>query len=126
MIKDKNYYINIDYDIIVDSLNESDGGGYFAYYKDIPSVMGDGETKDEAIDDVKKAFECFVEVSIKSKEIIKEPQNIYSKKKINITIPKDKLIGLDLYVKEHNTNRSQVLTMLTNMLLDRRVSIAGI
>jgi len=126
MIKDKNYYINIDYDIIVDSLNESDGGGYFAYYKDIPSVMGDGETKDEAIDDVKKAFECFVKISIKNKEIIKEPQNIYSKKKINITIPKDKLIGLDLYVKEHNTNRSQVLTMLTNMLLDRRVSIAGI
>ena len=126
MIKDKNYYISIEYDIIIDSLNESDGGGYFAYYKDIPSVMGDGETKDEAIDDVKKAFECFVEISIKNKEIIKEPQNIYNKKKINITIPKDKLIGLDLYVKEHNTNRSQVLTMLTNMLLDRRISIAGI
>ena len=126
MIKDKNYYMNIDYDIIVDSLSEADGGGYFAYYKDIPSVMGDGETKDEAIEDVKKAFECFVEISIKNKDIIKEPQNIYKKEKINITIPKDKLIGLDLYVKEHNTNRSKVLTMLTNMLLDRRVSIAGI
>jgi len=126
MIKDKNYYMNIDYDIIVDSLSEADGGGYFAYYKDIASVMGDGETKDEAIEDVKKAFECFVEASIKNKDTIKEPQNIYKKEKINITIPKDKLIGLDLYVKEHNTNRSQVLTLLTNMLLDRRVKIAGI
>ena len=125
MIKDKNYYMNIDYDIIVDSLSEADGGGYFAYYKDIPSVMGDGETKDEAIEDVKKAFECFVEASIKNKDTIKEPQNIYKKEKINITIPKDKLIGLDLYVKEHKTNRSQVLTMLTNMLLDRRVSITS-
>ncbi len=125
MIKDKNYYMNIDYDIIVDSLSEADGGGYFAYYKDIPSVMGDGETKNETIEDVKKAFECFVEISIKNKDIIKEPQNIYKKEKINITIPKDKLIGLDLYVKEHNTNRSKVLTMLTNMLLDRRVSITS-
>jgi len=125
MIKDKNYYMNIDYDIIIDKLSEADGGGYLAYYKDMPSVMGDGETKDEAIVDVKKAFACFVEVSISNKDIIKEPQNIYKKEKINITIPKDKLIGLDLYVKEHNTNRSQVLTMLTNMLLDRRVSIVG-
>jgi len=41
--------MNIDYNIIVDSLSEAYGGGYFAYYKDIPSVMGDGETKDEAI-----------------------------------------------------------------------------
>jgi len=61
MIKDKDYYTNIDYDIIVDDLSEADGGGYFAYYKDIASVMGDGETKDEAIYDVKKAFKCFVE-----------------------------------------------------------------
>ena len=30
IIKDKNYYISIEYDIIIDSLNESDGGGYFA------------------------------------------------------------------------------------------------
>jgi len=26
--------------------------------------MGDGETKDEAIDDVKKAFGCFLEVNM--------------------------------------------------------------
>jgi len=57
MIKDKNYYMNIDYDIIVDNLSEADGGGYFAYYKDIPSVMGDDETINEAIEDVKKAFD---------------------------------------------------------------------
>lgn len=123
MIKDKNYYTSIDYDIIVDELPQEDGGGYFAYYKDISSVMGDGETKDEAIADVKKAFESYVEVSIKNKDIIKEPQGIQKKEKINITMPKDQLIALDIYIKEHNTNRSKVLTMLTNMLLDKRVSL---
>ena len=123
MIKDKEYYMNVDYDIIVDKLSNEDGGGYFAYYKDIPSVMGDGDTKDEAISDVKSAFESYVEVSIKNKDIIKEPQNIYKKEKINITIPKDKLIGLDLYTKEHNTNRSHVITLLTNMLLNNQVKL---
>ena len=124
MIKDKNYYLNIDYDIIVDELVPSDGGGYFAYYKDIPSVMGDGDTKEEAIEDVRKAFKAFVEVSIKNKDIIKEPANIHKKEKINITIPKDRLIGLDLYVKEHNTNRSYVLSQLADMLLNQRVKLA--
>jgi len=123
MIKDKNYYLSIDYDIIVDRLSEEDGGGYFAYYKDIPSVMGDGETEEEAIEDVKKAFESYVEVSIKNKDVIKEPTNITKKEKINITIPKDKLIALDIFVKKHNTNRSKVLTALTNLLLDNRIKV---
>ena len=123
MIKNKNYYLNIDYDIIVDKLSNEDGGGHFAYYKDMPSVMGDGETEDEAIEDVKKAFEQFVDISIKNKDSIKEPENIYKKEKINITMPKDKLIGLDLYIKKHKTNRSQVLTKLTDMLLNRRVVV---
>jgi len=62
--KDKTHYMNIDYDIIIDKLSAADGGGYLAYYKDILSIMGDGETKDEAIDDVKKAFGCFLEVNM--------------------------------------------------------------
>jgi len=124
MIKDKNYYLSIDYDIIVDKLSDDNGGGYFAYYKDIPSVMGDGESRDEAIEDVKNAFKVYVDVSIANKDIITEPLDITKKEKINITIPKDRLVGLDLYVKEHNTNRSKVLTMLTNMLLDNRVSLS--
>jgi len=123
MIKDKNYYTNIDYDIIVDKLSDEDGGGYFAYYKDIPSVMGDGDTKEEAIADVKNAFASFVEVSIKNKDIIKEPENIHKKEKINITMSKDRLIGLDIYVKEHGVNRSYVLAKLTDMLLNRRIKL---
>jgi len=123
MIKGKNYYLSIDYDIIVDKLSEEDGGGYFAYYKDIPSLMGDGETEEEAIEDVKNAFKNYVEVSIKNRDIIKEPINITKKEKINITMPKDKIIGLDIFIKKHNTNRSKVLTTLTNMLLNNRIKM---
>ena len=123
MIKGKNYYLSIDYDIIVDKLSEEDGGGYFAYYKDIPSLMGDGETEEEAIEDVKKAFENYLEVSMKNKDVIKEPIDITKKEKINITMPKDKIIGLDIFIKKHNTNRSKVLTTLTNMLLNNRIKM---
>jgi predicted RNase H-like HicB family nuclease len=123
MIKDKDYYLNIDYDIIVDKLSHEDGGGYFAYYKDIPSVMGDGETRDEAISDVKTAFESYVDVSIKNRDIVKEPIDMHKKEKINITMPKDRLIALDLYVKRHKTNRSSVLSQLTDILLNNRINL---
>ena len=62
-------------------------------------------------------------VSIKNKDVIKEPTNITKKEKINITMPKDKLIALNIFVKKHNTNRSKVLTALTNLLLDNRIKI---
>ena len=123
MIKDKEYYLSIDYDIVVDKLSKDDGGGYFAYYKDIPSVMGDGESRDEAIDDVRNAFKSFVEVSIENRDIIPEPQKLHKTERINITIPKDKLIALDLLVKRYNTNRSKVISKLTDMLLNNEVKL---
>jgi len=118
MIKDKDYYRNIDYDIIVSKLSEEDGGGYFAYYKDFKGVMGDGETKDDAIDDVKKAFESFVEVSISQQTLICEPNKLSKAKKINITIPEDKLINLDIFAKKLNINRSKLITALADKLLN--------
>ena len=45
--KDKTHYMNIDYDIIIDKLSTADGGGYLAYYKNIPSIMGDVGKSDE-------------------------------------------------------------------------------
>lgn len=124
MIKDKNYYLNIDYDIIVTPISEEDGGGYFAYYKDFQGVSGDGETKDEAINDVKSAFECFIEVCIENKTPIYEPQKLTKTKKINITMPQDKLLNLDLYAKKLNMNRSKILTLLTDKLLNGDVKLA--
>ena len=99
MIKDKDYYLSLDYDIIVDKISESDGGGYFAYYKDIPTIMGDGESIDEAIEDVKSAFKSFVEVSLKNRDLIPEPRNINKSKRVNVTIPSYLLNKIDEYVK---------------------------
>lgn len=73
MIKNKEYYMNLNYCIVTTKLSKEDGEGYLSYYKDIKTVMGDGKTEIEAIEDVKKAFECFVEVSLQNKDIIPEP-----------------------------------------------------
>lgn len=42
MKKDLEYYLNLPYEIIIKRLSESEGWGYFARYKDLPYIMGDG------------------------------------------------------------------------------------
>lgn len=81
--KDLNYYLNLPYEIIVRKLSQKDGGGYFANYKDFPYIMGDGESKAEAIADVKKAFVFVIETDLAEGKHIKEPSNTEAKVRIN-------------------------------------------
>jgi predicted RNase H-like HicB family nuclease len=124
MIKNKDYYLNIDYDIIVSKLSESDGGGYFAYYKDIDTVMGDGETEDEAVKDVKSAFSCYLDISLANKDAIPEPEEKLNKaKRVNISLTNRHLIGLDLMAKKYSMNRSKLISKLTDLLLNGDINL---
>jgi len=102
-------YLDLDYEIILRKVSPEDGGGYFAYYKDFKGVMGDGESADEALEDVKSAFACYLEVAIEKGENIKEPSHLMKTKRINITIPAYALEQIDNYAKSHNINRSTFL-----------------
>lgn len=113
MIKDMEYYLSLDYDIIVRELDEDEGGGYFAYYKDIKGVMGDGATKEEAINDVKEAFKEYVKVSIKNGDTITEPNVKYYAKRINITLPSNILDDIDKYAIANNISRSSLIQQAT-------------
>jgi len=68
--------------------------------------MGDGESIEEAIKDVKSVFGCYLEVTLENNEEIKEPSHLDKSKRINITIPISVLHKIDSYVKDHDTNRS--------------------
>ena len=108
-MKTINYYLNLDYEIIIRKISEEDGGGYFAYYKDFKGVMGDGETADKAIEDVKSAFKCYLEVALENEEKISEPSHLMKSKRINITVPIYALDQIDTYAKSLNMNRSTFL-----------------
>lgn len=121
MVKDIEYYQNIDYDILVSKLSEEDGGGYFSYYKDIPSVMGDGETKEEAIKDVKSAFKCFVEVSLQNKDNIPEPRSLEEKMRVNFNSSIGKIKEIDRRVGKRH--RKDLLNLLINKFLDGEIEV---
>ncbi|RUA06986.1 MAG: hypothetical protein DSY43_00785 [Gammaproteobacteria bacterium] len=123
MIKNKEYYQAIDYDIIVSTVSEDDGGGYMAYYKNIDGVMGDGKTEFEAVADAKNAFDCYLDVALKNKDAIPEPENLNKAKKINISMAASKIKSLDIYAKRLNTTRSGLLTMLSDKLLNGDIEL---
>lgn len=74
MKKNLDYYMNLDYEIIVKKVKPTDGGGWFAYYKDFKGVMGDGESADEALQSAQESFKAFVTVALENREAILEPK----------------------------------------------------
>jgi predicted RNase H-like HicB family nuclease len=108
-MRDRDYYLNLDYEIVVRNLSEDEGGGYFAYYKDFKGIMGDGETIEEAIKDVKSAFISYLDFALKNGEEIKEPSHLTKTRRVNITVPIYLLEKIDKYAKSLNKNRSTFL-----------------
>lgn len=82
MQKDLEYYLNLPYEIILRKLKPQEGGGYFAYYRDFPYIMGDGENEIEALRDVKDAFKGAIAVMLEKKDYIKETED----KRVRINI----------------------------------------
>jgi len=108
-MKNKAYYLNLEYGIATRNLSEEEGGGILAYYTDLPFIAGDGESMEEAINDAKSAFGCYLDVALEKGDIVKEPSHLMKTKRINITIPLYALEQIDKYAKSHNINRSTFL-----------------
>ncbi len=117
MIKDLKYYMSLDYDIAVRDLEVDEGGGILAYYIDLPFIMGDGDTKDEAVEDLKNAFKSYVVVCLKNKDRIVEPKNAQKSKRINITLPNDLLNKIDEFIKNNHISRSAFLQQASRQVL---------
>jgi len=109
MMKNRDYYMNLEYGIATRKLTVQEGGGILAYYIDFPFVAGDGSSIEEAITDVKSAFGCYLDVALEKGDSITEPSHLNKTKRINITIPLYALEKIDKYVKSHDINRSTFL-----------------
>ncbi len=72
----------------------------------------------EAITDVKSAFKCYLDVALKNKDIIPEPEGLNKTRKINISMTKDRINNLNIYAKRLETTRSGLLSSSTDKLLN--------
>ena len=69
-MKNKEYYLNLPYQAIV----EKDDGCFVAHYAEYPKIIGVGDSKDEAISELREAFECLVDDCLECNEPIREPK----------------------------------------------------
>ncbi len=102
--------MNLDCEIIVRPLTKNEGGGWFAHYRDFKGVMGDGDSAEEALQDVRNAFNAFIQNALENKDFIPLPSSHKPKTvRLNITLPEDDLEMIDNYAKIHHMSRSGLL-----------------
>lgn len=51
------------YKVEITKLSESDGGGFLARAPELPGCMSDGETYEEAIENIQDAIKCWIETA---------------------------------------------------------------
>lgn len=108
-MKNLDYYMNLDYEIVIKKVSPEDGDGWFAYYKDFKGVMGDGESAIEAIESAQNAFAAFIEVSLSKGDYIPEPHTNEKSLRINISMPENLVKKIDSYIEPLHLSRSAFL-----------------
>ncbi|MDD3325099.1 MAG: type II toxin-antitoxin system HicB family antitoxin [Sulfurospirillaceae bacterium] len=109
MKKNLDYFMNLDYEIIVKKVKPNEGGGWFAYYKDFKGVMGDGESADEALSSCQEAFKAFLMVALEKKDTISEPNEAEKSLRINISMPERLVKKIDEFIMPLHLTRSAFL-----------------
>lgn len=62
------------YEVVIRPLSEEDGGGFLATVPELPGCMSDGETQQEALENVYDAALCWIEACRKSGREVPEPR----------------------------------------------------
>ena len=66
------------YDVVVRPLTEKEGGGYLAYFPDIPGCQADGETPEKALLQAEDALESWISTAKEFGDRVPEPKSHYS------------------------------------------------
>ena len=115
VIKNKEYYLNLNYSMTI----EKDDDEFVAYYKEYPKITGCGDNEMEAIEDLKEAFSCLLDTLIaEGKEII-EPKPAEKKVRVNVLLP-EKLLKS---ISDITNNRSLFLADAARYVISNNISL---
>ena len=111
MAKDLAYYMGLDYPVEVKKIREEEGGGFFVSIPLLPGCMSDGESLEEAYDNIHEAKEEWLSSMLERGMKIPEPveQEEYSGKFI-IRLPKTLHRALVQVSKREGVSLNQYVT----------------
>ena len=86
---DNTTYAFEDYPFEIRAIPKEEGGGFLITFPDLTGCMSDGETIQEAIENGKDAFNCWIEAHIEESRSIPQPTKpIQVSGKFNLRVPK--------------------------------------
>lgn len=116
MEKNVDYYMNLPYTVVVKKDSDNTGGVcYISRILEIPHLLGDGETPQEALECLNIHMKLVVEAYLKDGIPVPEPQTEFSG---NINIRVDPALHADLSKEAAAYNMS--LNKYTSLILERR------
>lgn len=115
MKKDKAYYLNLPYTMVIKKKNEF----FVANYKEYPRIIGCGKTKTEALQDLDEAFESLVDALLEIGDEIKEPEIKEKKTRVNVLI-KDTLLKS---VEKITKNRSAFFNNAIDYVIKNKITL---
>lgn len=72
-MKDLNYYMSLPYTIQIKEINDESGRYFFATVRELKGCMSDGETIEEAYENIREAMEAWISCAIEYNDPIPEP-----------------------------------------------------
>lgn len=115
MTKDLTYYLQLNYPVKLTPISEEDGGGWLAEIPLLPGCMSDGETPEEALENVREAKEAWLKVALQRGQVVPEPQfdtdEQYSGK-FTLRLPKSLHRRLAHAAQEENVSLNQYVLAL--------------
>jgi predicted RNase H-like HicB family nuclease len=109
MAKDLDYYVSLDYEIKLRKLTEEEGSGWLAEIPTLPGCMADGETVDEALENLKDAKMSWIETALELGRIIPEPSTEDFSGQLRVRMPKTLHRTLSEMAKEENVSLNQLI-----------------
>jgi predicted RNase H-like HicB family nuclease len=108
-MKNLEYYLDLNYDIVLRQLNDDEGGGWFAEIPLLPGCMSDGETPEEALKNINDAKKCWIEVALQHHDNIPEPVDNQYSGQLRIRIPKTLHKSLAERAKQEKVSLNQLI-----------------
>ncbi len=66
----------LDYEVDILPLSENDGGGFAAIAPELPGCRSDGETPQEALENMYDAIACWIEAAQEMGRIVPQPRKL--------------------------------------------------
>ena len=109
LMKDLNYYLNLEYDKKLRRLTDDEGGGWFAEIPSLPGCMSDGETPEEAVTNLNDAKRAWIDTVLELGREVPEPVSDEYSGQIRVRMPKSLHKSLSERAKEENVSLNQLI-----------------